>query len=521
MDRFAAVAERQAGWSPYTTIYLPFAEPLDTAALPATPAAAASADSLLRLVDVDPSSPERGRRVPLRWRYVDGPTSMLAPHTLAVRPRWGDGMRAGTAYVLTIDGSLACTADGGPVRLPITTSDVPSTLAGMIAVAREALPAGPVLGRDFVVRGVTGGTELVGRLDLPRWQSGEVPYLAEGGDIARDEAGRPLIDGFDDVPIGVMVPPGDPPAAGWPVVVYLNGTGSTYDGLFDGGFGARWASLGLASVAIDLPLHGERGVGQDPSLTFVNINNPVASVHSTLQGAADQVWLVDLLARPGALVEVGDTRIPLDPSRIAYFGHSQGGITGALAAGHFDGKVSAAMLSGTGGGVMLGALLNESGFDYAAVVASLLGFADGEELDEFHPVSTLIQHAGDATDPLYTAPHWFARPGLQQRPLPAMFLSLGTADRNTAPISTHAMATAAGLPVARPVVYRGPSDAVQDPPPARLPLQGNLTAFDGTPVTAGLVQYRDGAHGVVIREDFGRVERFFVSALVDGAPVLD
>ncbi|MBX2800830.1 MAG: hypothetical protein KTR31_24325 [Myxococcales bacterium] len=528
VQSFLSAAERHTGWSPYGTLYLPLQGPVDTELLPASRADSIEADSLLQLVDVTEGSPTFEQPLPIGWRMFEDLTSMLLPHTLAVRPMWGRGLRPDTTYELRVDPRVAC----GPGRTPtddrfgvivrITTGSPTDLLGDMVSVARGQLPASLQIGGGFapVEIEVEGGTPYVGSIQIPRWQEGDKPYTSEGGDV-RFEDGLPVIDGFDEVPIALVVPDGTPPAQGWSAVLFMDGTGSTHENLLDSGIGAALAEAGMVSLSIDLPLHGARGVGQDPTTTFVNINNPIASVMSSLQGAADQVYLADLLSRPGASLTTPDGPVPIRADRVGYLGHSQGGITGALAAGYFDGSVQAMMLSGTGGGVLRGALLNQAGVDVRGLLATLFGFVDGEELDDYHPIGTVIQHAADHTDPLHVAPHWFAEAGTQSAPLPAVFLSQGLDDDLTPPVTTQAMAHAGGVAIAGEVAYEIAADRVFPPDTAAYPISGNAVAFDGADVTAGLVQYPRGGHFVAFRTDFDRVAAFLASALLDGRAVLE
>ena len=506
VDNVLDVAERHAGWSPYSTLYVPFDAPLDVDALPDLASSIAD-DSSVRL------APEGGGpAVPLHVRVFSEPTSLLPANTLAVRPAWGRGMRPGGRYILTIASEVGCSGDAS-VRIPITTAPVVDPLRDMVTVARARLPSGNALGTDWIEIGsqATGVRTYVGILSIPRWQSGEVPYATEGGDIALDNEGMPLIDGFDEVPVAFVHPDGLPPPDGFPVVVHLNGTGGSFDLAFV--FGERLAQRGIATVGIDLPLHGVRGAG--PAFEqVVNIDNPLASLMTLLQGAADQVWLVDLLAREGARIETPGGPVLLDRDQIGFQGHSQGGIHGALAAAHFDGNAAAVMLSGAGGGTFQGALFNESSVDVSALVGLVFQFVEGEELDDFHPLASVIQHAADPADPLHTAPYWFAEGGVQTNPLSAVLVTLGTDDTFTPALTTQAMAHAGGMPVVRGS-FRIPADEVFPPQVDTLPVADNVMAFDGTPVTAGVVQYPGGDHFVGL-DDVERWVTFFETALVDG-----
>jgi len=513
VDQVASIAERSAGWSPYGTIYVPFDRSLPDDVRVGLRDSVAP-DSPVQLVDPD------GVALPVHVRVFDRRTSVLPAHTLAVRPAWGRGMRPGTRYELRLSAEVGCADEGtAGVTVPITVAPVTDLFDGMIEVARDEVPDGAAFGDAWEeVPPLIAGSRLhLGQVSIPRWQTGEVPYATEGGDFRFGADGRPIVDGYDDVDVAFVQPPGASPPEGWPVVVILDGTGSSH--LSAAYYGGMLAERGIAAVGIDLPLHGRRGVGPEFEDSIVNLGNLLSSFTGLLQGAADQVWLVDLLARDGTVVDLPDGPVPLDGTRLGYLGHSQGGIHGALAAAELDGKVAAVVLSGTGGGTFQGALLNQgSGIDLAAVVASLFGFVEGEELDDFHPLASLIQHAADPADPIHFAPHWQATPGLQDAPLPGLLVTMGTEDSSTPALATQAMAHAGRIPVVQGD-YRIPADRVFPPPVDSLPVTGNAVAFDGSAVTAGLVQYAGGDHFAGI-QDVERWRGFFERALLDDDPTL-
>ncbi|MEN0068578.1 MAG: hypothetical protein AAGA48_41055 [Myxococcota bacterium] len=515
VNNVVEVAERSFGWSGYGTLYVPFDAPIDTDRLPDL-AGSLGPDSPVQLVPVDPAE---GSAVPVHVRWFDAPTSLLPANTLAVRPAWGRGMRPGVAYELRLSPTIGCTSpDSDGVTIPLTIAPNTDLLRDMVTVARAELADASRLGDEFtaITPPFEGTLAFRGRLTIPRWQQGTVPYATEGGDIALDASGLPIVDGYDEVDVAFVHPNKEPPAGGWPVLIHLNGTGGSY--VLTYLFGGTLAQGDIAAIGIDLPLHGERGVG--PAFeAVVNLDNPLASVMSLLQGAADQVWLADRIAS-GVAIDTPLGPVPLDPTRIGFQGHSQGGIHGALAAAHWDGKVKAAMFSGTGGGTFQGALFNEStGIDVAGLVGLLFDFVEGETLDDFHPLASLIQHAADQADPLNTAPFWFAEAGLQDRPLPAALVTLGTADPFTPPLTTQAMAHAAGVPVAFGD-YRIPADQVFPPVIDSIPVEEpNAMGFDGSAVTGGIVQYVDGDHGVGL-DDVSRWTAFFETALLEDAPMI-
>ena len=66
LEEFLLVAEEIEGFATNGTTYLRFQRPLNTGWLP-TPEESLRTDASVILVNVDPSSPRRGERVPIQW----------------------------------------------------------------------------------------------------------------------------------------------------------------------------------------------------------------------------------------------------------------------------------------------------------------------------------------------------------------------------------------------------------------------------------------------------------------------
>ena len=60
------------------------------------------------------------------------------------------------------------------------------------------------------------------------FHSGTPPYTDGGGNLVLDDAGVPQRQRSETLRVAITVPKGDPPAAGWPVVIYAHGTGGDY-----------------------------------------------------------------------------------------------------------------------------------------------------------------------------------------------------------------------------------------------------------------------------------------------------
>lgn len=149
------------------------------------------------------------------------------------------------------------------------------------------------------------------------------------------------------------------PAGGWPVVIFQHGITGNKTNAF--GIMGTLSVAGFATVAMDHPLHGDRGFGAINASTgsptaYMNLGSLLTARDNLRQSISDMLGLrLSLNAQQGA---------PIDGSRVFFVGHSLGAITGtaftamantpmtgalAPASGLF--KVSASSLMAPGGSV--------------------------------------------------------------------------------------------------------------------------------------------------------------------------
>src|ERR1019366_6572514 len=90
------------GFSPAAAMYLRFTGGIDASALPADPPHSILPSSTVQLVNVDPKSPEHGKRRMLEtfWQQADG--VYWSADTLAVRPALGYPLLPSTTYALLV-----------------------------------------------------------------------------------------------------------------------------------------------------------------------------------------------------------------------------------------------------------------------------------------------------------------------------------------------------------------------------------------------------------------------------------
>lgn len=149
------------------------------------------------------------------------------------------------------------------------------------------------------------------------------------------------------------------PATGWPVVIFQHGITGNKTNAF--GIMGTLSVAGFATVAMDHPLHGDRGFGAINASTgsptaYMNLGSLLTARDNLRQSISDMLGLrLSLNAQQGA---------PIDGSRVFFVGHSLGAITGtgftamantpmtgalAPASGLF--KVNASSLMAPGGSV--------------------------------------------------------------------------------------------------------------------------------------------------------------------------
>ena len=290
--------------------------PIDPASIPARTTELADAAGM---VDVDPASPERGRVIPMEWRYEP------KRGVIAGVPASGEVLRDGTRYAAFVTQALRG-AEGGAVRRAgdlssgmasherwRTTAEVLAELDGdgriagltvfttqrataALAAARDAFAGAPAPTLTFdpalVFRtrpkldAVFGTAELADaegpRAGLERWGSDNPTGMAHehvgvlatgvttslrfrrddtGTDLPDDETfdlsdGAPRVVAVEPIPVTFILPSAQPPPDGYPVVIYGHGLGAGRDQLL--AFAEPLTSQGYAVVGIDMADHGSR-----------------------------------------------------------------------------------------------------------------------------------------------------------------------------------------------------------------------------------------------------------------------
>lgn len=564
-DYLQAITGRIDGWGTNTPIYFTFSEAIDEAALPADAEASLLADASVFLVDVDPDSPERGRRHAVVTRYRDEETVFWPSHCLAVRPVYGLPLAAGRRYAAVVTDALGTAAGArfrpsadlralrgtggdaaierardiyGPALDGLAEAGIePASILSLAVFTTQDPTAELIAARDFIMEELPAPlpvddafafVEDAGTHTLvhgaygpsPIFQHGEIPYETEGGAM-RFEAGVPVLAGDFTPRFALSIPSSEMPSAGYPIVLYAHGSGGDFESFARGDTAADLAAEGYAMMGVDQIHHGTRNpTVRDPVLLFFNFLNPDAFRDNGRQAALDVVSQARAVA--GLVVPERttgrDAPVRFDPDRIYFFGHSQGGNNGPLFLA-IDDHVKAAVLSGAAATLTISLVEKVEPFDIPALVALFLRISgspevavEREHIVYEHPVLALLQLWREADDNANYVHMLFDRPRTGFAPK-TILQTEGVADRFTTARSVESLATAARIPLLGPVLQEIPAHGVVGLTTGSAPVSGNVA--DGA-ATAGLLQFDQGHFSAFNHPDARSQIRGFFRSLGDG-----
>lgn len=547
----------KGGWGLSAGAFFTLGGPIDESTLPASPEASREKDASVYLVDIDPSSPERGRRFPLAVRFrADGGASR-PDHLLSLVPEIGFVRRPNTLYAAVITDAVKDAAGEPLGRSPefhaafVGEEGAHAKSVEDLSVLREFLE-GEKLGPARVVGAAVFRTldpeatyrRLVAFADahphpspLAAWEPMEdyadfrvfrstwaVPNVQSGdrpghGRIQWDASGQPILNGTQTARLVLSIPKRPMPQGGFPLMMYLHGSGGeAYEGIDRGpetmdappprpdappgtGPASYLAKRGIALLGFDFPLHGTR---KDPPDTtglefyslFGRLEDPY-NIDQSIDNMTVAVMEVALLSRLVERIEVpeaaatgldagdaADGKIRIDTGRLSAMGHSMGSTLGIVAAG-LDPRIDGWVFSGSGGNLTEMANTTTYPVELKFFVEQLLNLPSGEELSVDHPVLHLFQHVWDFVDPIARARRVAEEPYPERGPRPFL-MTAGVTDGYFYPRAQKAMAVALGAPVVGGTVEdelpRGM--ALANRAAIDFPASGNLNG-----VTAGVVQY--------------------------------
>jgi len=401
------------------------------------------------LVDVDPASPELGRRFPIELSFAADGGPFGAPRLLSMLPMQGLALRPTTLYaaVLTteLEGfaaqpGLLGLADGTDAMglpaeaaseyrvaltqlglavdeiagLSVFRTDAPAAGLGTAVEHARALPTPEAIEAWELTDVFDTYCVFESLLELPVYQSGEPPYTTEGGDW-RFEDGVPQLVDMAESRIWVTVPRLATPTAGWPVLVMSRTGGGGDRPLVDRGVRdaegeaiigtgpAYHLSLsGWAGVQVDGPHGGPRNpTGADEQFLMFNVTNLEATRDNVRQAALELALLPDVIA--GLDLDTSGcpdtTAWSADVDHLALMGHSMGATIAPLTLA-VEPRFGLAILSGAGGSYIHNIMHKQSPLDVRPLAEALLGYSSlGLELTEHDPALSMLQWAAEAADP--------------------------------------------------------------------------------------------------------------------------
>lgn len=270
-----AAAARQ-GFPMLPVAYFRFTGPLAPRDIEA-PIAGEAASPIL-LIDVDPTSDERGRMIPTVATVI-GEDDYVPANVLGVAARPGFVLRPKRTYAFVVRTTLG-DATGAPLAVPLalsalaagrtpaggdkaaalyaplwetlktkgvdassvaaatvfTTGDVVADLAQL---ADKVMAARDVTISDLAVDPDDGAAhprycEIVGKVKYPQFQKGKPPYDTEGlFELGAD--GLPIVQREEEAPITITLPKTAMPAGGFPLATYFHGSGGLSSAVVDRG----------------------------------------------------------------------------------------------------------------------------------------------------------------------------------------------------------------------------------------------------------------------------------------------
>jgi hypothetical protein len=562
-------AEERGGFSLTPVVTFAFDDAIDASALPTDEDTPPPAQPLAWFVNVSPGHSGYGRRIPALAAWYPEAGAYAPANLLALVPWPGltlDGDADWAAIVLREVGDeggrplgqAAALAAALAGRGDATLAESYAPLAAWLADATDAPAAGAIAAATVFPTGnpaaelkrlveavaATTAPTLVqpfeqvhldeafclvrGKLRFPQYQNGVAPYGTGGGVFTFGDDGLPVKQRDEDVPVVLTLPRGvTMPASGFPYLEYVHGSGGVATQLIDRGpktaeypEGTPWrgpaylaATRGLAAGGHAMPISPDR-VPDVGDFDYIQLSNLGSVRDSFRQGMIELTlkrrWLAEVTLPtslcPESTAPGGAFRFNSD--RHATMGHSMGAMYANMYAA-ITSETLADIPTGSGGYWSYFIFTTDLIPGAREILRALFGIPGRETWGPVHPLMGLFQQFVEKVDPIAFAPHVVADPlpGVQAKHL---FLMFGREDVYFSDRTQRAMTLAYGAPLAGPEVVPGTLDllaALTDLQPASLPLTGNLTAADGTKVTAGQTQWQPdlphepNGHNVVFQYD--------------------
>ena len=501
------------GWGVTSGIFIPLDGPIDISTLPESASASLGGEASVFLLDVDPESPYRGQRIPVDVSIAP-PDKLTPENLLAIIPAPGFVRRPLTTYaavvtsrVRDINGEMlgrsrsfhdmfteAARVDHplaqkyGMLKATLTaesysyadvmgaalfTTHDPEQMLMSIKTWTEDLDA-PQFEADWVfVEENESYLVFSNSYQSPVIQADNRPYDASGEGKIVWNNGQPVIQGWQSVRLALTIPKSTQPKDGYPLTLYLHGSGGDWRQAIDRGpvpetseskdeipavgtGPAEWlAQRGVATIGFDFPLHGERHNPPDTSgLVFYNLTtNPMVTVYNFHVAVMELLRLSRLIL--GLSIDEtlhskldagghGGGLIRIDQKRLTGFGHSMGATLGVPWAA-VDPRLKGILLSGSGGMLVEIASTATEPVDVNNLLSLFAGF-DEKAFHNAHPMLHALQNMWDLIDPVAKAHRLAKEPGESQAPKDTM-MTIGHLDGYFHPRAQAALAVALGAPL--------------------------------------------------------------------------
>lgn len=382
-----------------------------------------------------------------RWQTTAAARAMLQP--LVAEPIAGMAVFTTghhSAGMLAARAAMDAPGVPGPSLVfddPAIVFDTPAKLQQLLGDATK-FTTGPRTGQEHWG---TDDPDGVARAHIAAVATGKLSIVRFRGDDTHtdgpddetfhfDASGAPQIVATETIPLTIILPKGPMPAAGYPVVIFAHGLGSSR--IWALNLAEPLTSQGYAVVAIDIFGHGSRysaadvrnNLGGKPGFTgvktmpdgfgddvgqvqvldfFEGFLNVSAIRDSIRQSALDFTRVAELVADPALdlsalAAATGGVTPRLDASKLAYLGESFGTIVGTLVAAIAPDLIHLFILDVPGGGLLDQILPNSPAVSTLALSFISTAYATHGALDKFHPLVGLLQAVFDPGDPLTFAP---------------------------------------------------------------------------------------------------------------------
>ena len=445
------------GYHTVMPVYLPFTGPLDVDSLPQEDAAFASPIAPIQVVDIDPQSPEYGRRFPLQISMTTGLDPYRPSNLLELLPTLGVTLRNNTTYAAYVLNNAplesgyvwqqnaelqALLTDSPsvpepervvfePLRSFLNAESVPFSAVMAATVwttgdPTEAIRKGAEFVADLVPQQATGlhldrefddYCVVAGEVEVPGFQQGIAPYLLLTGDIQWDSQGNPIQAYSRAAPFVVTIPKNTAmPAQGFPMLFYHHGAGGSADQVVTRGqYQANitgngpsqvaaergWASSGFAGHLGTDHMGVILGFGQFP----YNVFNPAAMLNNYYQMVWERIYFRRVLNQltldpalcPGALAgESGE--IFFNSEQFVAMGQSLGNWTASLQMAVDPKPFQGAVLTGVAG-TWIRVLGNREELKLAIAVG-VINQVPIHPVDDTNPFMMLLEWALGSADPV-------------------------------------------------------------------------------------------------------------------------